>query len=155
MNLGPFYVKKNVASQIDKNADGKTVKKEYRRLSRLHHPDRGGDASKAQEINAAYEILADPEKRKKYDKYGLEGLSEEGGGGRGPEDLFSSFFSNSRSRGPQRSPDVNHPVSIPTNLKKTPLYEYYEFWQHTVSNKDFFRTDVDSMYNTILFKKDF
>mmetsp|Transcript_27651 Transcript_27651/g.33821 ORF Transcript_27651/g.33821 Transcript_27651/m.33821 type:complete len:405 (+) Transcript_27651:87-1301(+) len=95
---------------IDKNADGKTVKKEYRRLSRLHHPDRGGDASKAQEINAAYEILADPEKRKKYDKYGLEGLSEEGGGGRGPEDLFSSFFSNSRSRGPQRSPDVNHPI---------------------------------------------
>jgi len=100
-------------SQVDKNATEKDIKKEYRRLSRLHHPDRGGDASKAQEINAAYEILSDSEKRKKYDMHGLDGLEDDGGGGRSRgSDIFSSFFGQPRSRGPQKSPDVNHPVSI-------------------------------------------
>lgn len=39
-----------------------------------HHPDRGGDAEKFKEINAAHEVLSNAEKRELYDKYGLEGL---------------------------------------------------------------------------------
>jgi len=71
--------------EIEKGADAKEIKKAYRKLSRTHHPDKGGDEHKFKEINAAYEILSDEDKRKAYDKYGLEGVSEDGpsGGGGG------------------------------------------------------------------------
>ena len=66
---------------VDKNADFNTIKKAYHKLARTHHPDRGGDKAKFQEIQEAYEVLSDREKRETYDKYGLEGIKE--GGGRG------------------------------------------------------------------------
>lgn len=82
----------------------------------VHHPDKGGDEHKFKEINAAYEILSDEEKRAKYDKYGLEGLEESGGGGgAGHEDLFNMFFGGGRSRrsaGPRRGEDMNHPIRV-------------------------------------------
>jgi len=75
----------------------------------------GGDEHKFKEINAAYEILSDEEKRQKYDRFGLEGVSDEGGG-MGGEDLFSMFFggnSGRRSaRGPRKGEDVNHPLKV-------------------------------------------
>lgn len=75
--------------------------------------DKGGDEHKFKEINAAYEILSDEEKRAKYDKYGLEGLEEGGGGGADMDDLFSMFFGGARrSRGPPRGEDVNHPLNV-------------------------------------------
>lgn len=83
-----------------------------------HHPDKGGDEHKFKEINAAYEILSDTEKRATYDKYGLEGLEEGGGGGgSGPDDLFNMFFGGGgggrrRSAGPRRGEDVNHPIKV-------------------------------------------
>lgn len=57
---------------------------------------------------------SDPEKRAKYDKYGLEGLEEGGGGGGGHEDLFNMFFGGGsrRSAGPRRGEDVNHPLKV-------------------------------------------
>ena len=80
-----------------------------------HHPDKGGDEHTFKEINAAYEILSDPEQRSKYDQYGLEGLVDEGGGGggrgRAAEDLFSMFFGGGvRRSGPQRGNDIDHTV---------------------------------------------
>ncbi len=57
---------------VEKDCSAADIKKAYRKLSRLHHPDKGGDEHKFKEINAAYEILSDPENRAKYDKYGLE-----------------------------------------------------------------------------------
>jgi DnaJ homolog subfamily A member 2 len=57
---------------VEKDCSASDIKKAYRKLSRLHHPDKGGDEHKFKEINAAYEILSDPENRAKYDKYGLE-----------------------------------------------------------------------------------
>jgi DnaJ family protein A protein 2 len=58
--------------------------------------------------------MSDPEKRSKYDKYGLEGLEGDGAGGGSPEDLFSMFFGGSsrRSAGPRRGEDVNHPLKV-------------------------------------------
>jgi curved DNA-binding protein CbpA len=58
--------------EVEKDVEQKEIKKAYRKLSRTHHPDKGGDEHKFKEINAAYEILSDPEKRAMYDKYGLE-----------------------------------------------------------------------------------
>mmetsp|Transcript_24468 Transcript_24468/g.59919 ORF Transcript_24468/g.59919 Transcript_24468/m.59919 type:complete len:413 (+) Transcript_24468:65-1303(+) len=101
---------------VNKSADAKEIKKAYRKLAVVHHPDKGGDEHKFKEINAAYEILSDPEQRAKYDRYGLEGLEGGAGGAGGPEDLFSMFFGGRgggrRSTGPKRGEDVNHPLKV-------------------------------------------
>jgi DnaJ-class molecular chaperone len=59
---------------VGRNASEKEIRSAYRRLARKHHPDvnPGDKASEAlfKEINAANDVLSDPEKRKKYDKYG-------------------------------------------------------------------------------------
>lgn len=103
--------------EVAKDATPKEIKKAYFRLSRSHHPDKGGDEHKFKEINAAYEILSDPEKRKAYDKYGLEGVADDpdAAAARG-EDLFSMFFGggrrSGRSAGPKKGPSVNHPIKV-------------------------------------------
>jgi molecular chaperone DnaJ len=59
---------------VQRNASEKDIRKAYRRLARKHHPDvNPGDKSaeaRFKEINAAYEVLSDAEKRRKYDRYG-------------------------------------------------------------------------------------
>jgi DnaJ homolog subfamily A member 2 len=102
--------------EVAKDATQKEIKKAYFRLSKLHHPDKGGDEHKFKEINAAYEILSDEEKRAKYDKYGLEGVDDERGAAARGEDLFSMFFGGGggrRSRsGPRKGPSLNHPIKV-------------------------------------------
>jgi molecular chaperone DnaJ len=55
---------------VKKDASADEVKKAFRRLARKHHPDAGGDEEKFKEINEAYEVLSDKEKRAQYDQYG-------------------------------------------------------------------------------------
>src|SRR5882762_3225794 len=58
---------------VDRNADDKTIKSAYRRLARKHHPDvaKTKDATERfKEISEAYEVLSDPEKRRRYDSLG-------------------------------------------------------------------------------------
>ncbi len=56
---------------VSKNASADDIKKAFRRLAHKYHPDKsGGDADKFKEINEAYQILSNPEKRKQYDKFG-------------------------------------------------------------------------------------
>lgn len=61
---------------LDKNADDKAIKNAYRKLARKYHPDLNPNDKEAQkkfqELNEANEVLSDPEKRKKYDKYGKD-----------------------------------------------------------------------------------
>jgi len=101
---------------VEKSADAKAIKKAYRKLAVKHHPDKGGDEQKFKEVSAAYEVLSDAEKRAKYDKYGLEGVSEDGGGGGGgQDDLFNMFFGGQggrRPQGPRKSESVNHPLKV-------------------------------------------
>lgn len=55
---------------VRKNAKIENIKKAFRKLSKKHHPDKGGDEKEFQKINDAWEILKDPEKRAHYDKTG-------------------------------------------------------------------------------------
>lgn len=83
---------------VDKKADKNEIKKAFRKLSLKHHPDRGGDTEKFQEINLAHEVLSDDEKRQIYDKYGEEGLKEGHPGGGGGMDLFDLLSGGGRAR---------------------------------------------------------
>ena len=67
---------------LDKKCSPEDIKKSYHKLSKVHHPDKGGDPEKFKEIQHAYEILSDDEKRQLYDTTGSEGGG--GGGGGGP-----------------------------------------------------------------------
>ena len=113
--------------EIDKDAGEDDIKKAYRKLARKLHPDLNPNDKEAhkkfQQINEANEVLSDPEKRKKYDKYGkdwqhadrfeqqsnAQGRSQFGGSGDqfGGEDdhdfssFFESMFGGGSSRGRQ------------------------------------------------------
>ena len=52
---------------VAKNATPDEIKKAYRKLASQHHPDKGGDKGKFQEIQVAYDILSNPDKRQQYD----------------------------------------------------------------------------------------
>ncbi len=52
---------------VDRTADPETIKRAYRKLAAQHHPDRGGDTNRFQEIQAAYDTLSDPNKKAQYD----------------------------------------------------------------------------------------
>jgi curved DNA-binding protein len=75
---------------VSRDADQKDIKKAFRRLARKYHPDvaPGDKASeeKFKEVNEAYEVLSDPEKRKLYDQYGAQWRQWQQAGGR-PEDF--------------------------------------------------------------------
>ncbi len=69
---------------ISRDASSDDIKKAFRRLAHKYHPDKsGGDASKFKEINEAYQVLSNPEKKKQYDQFGrvFDGASGQGFGG--------------------------------------------------------------------------
>lgn len=77
---------------IDRTATQDEIKKAYRKLAAQHHPDRGGDTAKFQEIQGAYAVLSDPEKKNQYDNPAPQGYQQFGGMPPGFEDIFSQMF---------------------------------------------------------------
>jgi len=98
------------ALELTPSASQEDIKKAYKKLVRVHHPDKGGDEKKFKEVQAAYEVLNDPEKRKVYDKYGLEGLKSGGMGHGGFGDIFDIFFGGGRRQGPRQTPQLKPTV---------------------------------------------
>ncbi len=73
---------------VPPNASDDEIRKAYYRLAHKYHPDKGGDPEKFKEINEAYRVLSDPEKRRQYDTYGR--VFEEAPSG--PETGFEWFW---------------------------------------------------------------
>src|SRR5687768_6827444 len=71
---------------VSRSASQEDIQKAYRKMARKYHPDMNPDDATAkkkfQEVQAAYEVLSDDEKRKKYDQFGAD--FESAGAGRGP-----------------------------------------------------------------------
>jgi molecular chaperone DnaJ len=109
---------------VPRNASQEEIKKAFRRLAMQYHPDRNkepGAEARFKEINEAFEVLSDPEKRAAYDRFGHAGAAGTGAG-RGFEgfsnfagfgDIFDAFFgSMRRSTGPQRGADLRYNLTL-------------------------------------------
>jgi len=105
---------------VKPDASESEIKKSFYKLAQRWHPDKNPDnkeeaEEKFKEINEAYEVLSDKNKRETYDRYGKEGLSESGFHAGDPFDIFSSFFGGGgrASRGgPQRTANIEHVLNV-------------------------------------------
>ncbi len=124
---------------VARDADEDTIRSAYRKLAHKYHPDKtGGDKEaedKLKEINEAYDVLKNKEKRARYDRFGAAGVGAGagpggpggqgfggfGGGGGSPfDDIFDAFFgggggAGGRARGPNaamRGDDLEYPIRL-------------------------------------------
>lgn len=79
---------------VEKGAGDDEIKKAYRKMAHKHHPDKaGGDEAKFKEVNEAYQVLSDRQKRQQYDQFGTTFDNARSGGGSGFEGFDFSNFS--------------------------------------------------------------
>jgi len=117
---------------VERSADEAALKSSFRKLAMEHHPDRNGGCEEAtgrfKEINEAYSVLSDPQKRAAYDRFGHAGVNGAAGGGGGGgqfhdvNDIFNEVFGDvfgdmfggrGRQRsGPARGQDLRYDLEI-------------------------------------------
>lgn len=119
---------------VNKGATEQELKKAYRKLAMQYHPDRNPDNKEAEdkfkEINEAYEVLSDSQKRSNYDQFGHAGVNGgaggfgdfSGSGFGGFEDIFGDVFGDifggafggrsKRKTGPEKGADIRYSMSI-------------------------------------------
>lgn len=117
---------------VNKDVSEKDLKKAYRRVAMKYHPDRNPDDKEAEdkfkEASEAYEVLSDAEKRSIYDRYGHEGIDQQGGMGGGGQgfgnfsdifgDVFGDIFGGGGGRagggrrGPARGSDLRYNLEL-------------------------------------------
>jgi molecular chaperone DnaJ len=115
---------------VGRDADEAALKSAFRKLAMQHHPDRNpGDKEaelKFKELNEAYQVLSDPQKRQAYNQFGHRAFENGGGGGQGPggadfgdfmSDIFESFFGQGGGRqrgqgGRERGADLRYNLEI-------------------------------------------
>src|SRR5271170_4624687 len=132
---------------VKRGASEADIKRAYRSLARKHHPDVATDKTAAEshfkEINEAYSVLSDPQKRQMYDQYGHAGVNGgappngpfSGFAGEGFGDIFDMFFGAARTQtqtqrrqGPARGQDLRYDLQIT-------LEEAFEGTQREISFK--------------------
>lgn len=74
---------------VERSANDKDIKSAFYKLAHKHHPDKGGDEKKFKEINEAYQVLSDKQKRAQYDQFGQ--TFDQGGPQGGPGGGFNGF----------------------------------------------------------------
>lgn len=159
---------------INKNAKEEEIKKAFRKLSLLHHPDRGGNGDKFKEINEAYQTLSDKQKKAEYDNRGRSPFSQNMNGMHGmnstggiPPEVFNMMFAgrdpfnmggmnngmhpnirvfqNGRPR-VRKPPDVIKVV----NLNFQEAYEgndaYHVSIERTINMNDEVKKDIETVY---------
>ena len=108
---------------ISRGASAVDIKKAYKKQSMQHHPDRtGGDDTQFKEVNEAYQVLSNPEKRAMYDQYGTADPQQQGQGfgnmadindvfsqmfGQGADPFNGDMFGRRQARRPQRNKTLN------------------------------------------------
>lgn len=121
---------------LQKGASDAEIKKAFRKMAMKYHPDKNQGDKEAEErfkeVNEAYSILGDPDKKNKYDKFGHAGVDPNAGFGEGGfggaggfggfEDIFDMFggmfggggrgYSQQRRTGPMRGRDLQHQITI-------------------------------------------
>ena len=118
---------------VSKGATDEEIKKAYRSMAKKYHPDLNKDdpegaATKFKEVNEAYEVLSDADKKAKYDRFGHAAFDQTQGGGYGAGgfgggfggfdvdlgDIFGSFFGGGggRRNGPARGNDINKQINL-------------------------------------------
>ncbi|MGE3856587.1 MAG: molecular chaperone DnaJ [Dehalococcoidia bacterium] len=108
---------------VARNASADEIKRAFRKLAMEYHPDRNKDPeaeTRFKQVNAAYEVLSDTDKRAKYDRFGMSGVNggaqgfagHEGFGGFG--DIFDAFFRGTATRraGPQPGSDLRATLEL-------------------------------------------
>jgi molecular chaperone DnaJ len=118
---------------VPRDAAAEDIKRAYRRKAREHHPDAGGDEETFKQVTHAYQVLGDPEKRARYDRFGDDGTPAGRGAGQDPfgfgnagfggiGDVIDAFFGSAFSgsggggpRGPQRA-QPGRDVLVPVEL---------------------------------------
>lgn len=76
---------------VESTASAAEIKKAYHKMAIRHHPDKGGDPEVFKDIQQAFEVLSDPDKRQKYDRLGEDALKDDGPSRR-EQDLFGQLF---------------------------------------------------------------
>lgn len=116
---------------VERGCDEAVLKSAFRKLAMEHHPDRNGGCEEAagrfKELNEAYSVLSDPQKRAAYDRFGHAGVNGQGFGGAGGQfhdvqDIFNEVFGDvfgdmfgmrgRQSRGPARGQDLRYDLEI-------------------------------------------
>ncbi len=116
---------------VGKTASADELKKAFRSAAIQHHPDKGGDEAKFKEVNEAYEVLSNTEKRQRYDQFGHAGVGGAAGGGNpfgggfqgqninfdfndlgGFGDLFNTFFGGAQQQRQRRGRDLQTAIEL-------------------------------------------
>jgi molecular chaperone DnaJ len=111
---------------VGRDCDGATLKSAFRKLAMEHHPDRNGGCPNAgerfKELNEAYSVLSDQDKRAAYDRFGHAGVNGANGAGGFHNvhdifndvfgDVFGDMFRGQRQSGPSRGQDLRYDLEI-------------------------------------------